>query len=72
MRAAVFRGPDEPVDVTEVADPHPGPGDALVRVVGCGMCHTDLHYLDHGVKTFKPPPLILGHEAAGIVEALRD
>jgi 6-hydroxycyclohex-1-ene-1-carbonyl-CoA dehydrogenase len=36
------------------------------------MCHTDLHYIDHGVKTFKPPPLILGHEAAGIVEELGD
>jgi 6-hydroxycyclohex-1-ene-1-carbonyl-CoA dehydrogenase len=42
----------------------------LVRVAGCGLCHTDLHYLDHGVKTFKTPPLILGHEAAGIVAEL--
>ena len=43
-----------------------------MRVVGCGMCHTDLHYLDHGVKTFKEPPIILGHEAAGTVEKLGD
>jgi Zn-dependent alcohol dehydrogenase len=42
----------------------------LVRVAGCGLCHTDLHYIDHGVKTFKPPPLILGHEAAGVVAEL--
>lgn len=52
--------------------PSPGPGEVLVRVVGCGMCHTDLHYLDHGVKTFKEPPIILGHEAAGTVEKLGD
>jgi 6-hydroxycyclohex-1-ene-1-carbonyl-CoA dehydrogenase len=41
-------------------------------VAGCGLCHTDLHYVDHGVKTFKPPPIILGHEAAGTIEALSD
>lgn len=70
MRAAVFHGPDQPLEVTEVATPAPEPGDALVKVAGCGMCHTDLHYLDHGVKTFKTPPVILGHEAAGTVEAL--
>jgi 6-hydroxycyclohex-1-ene-1-carbonyl-CoA dehydrogenase len=39
-------------------------------VAACGVCHTDLHYLDHGVKTFRDPPLILGHEASGVVEAL--
>ena len=50
--------------------PEPRVGEALVRVVACGVCHTDLHYLDHGVATAKPPPLILGHEVAGIVERL--
>jgi 6-hydroxycyclohex-1-ene-1-carbonyl-CoA dehydrogenase len=70
MKAALFHGPGRPLDVTEVPTPEPGPGEALVRVAGCGLCHTDLHYLDHGVKTFKPPPLILGHEAAGTVAAL--
>ena len=70
MRAAVFRGSGQPLDVTDVPTPTPGPGDALLRVAGCGMCHTDLHYLDHGVKTFKEPPLILGHEIAGVVSAL--
>jgi threonine dehydrogenase-like Zn-dependent dehydrogenase len=39
----------------------------LIEVAGCGLCHTDLHYLDHGVKTFKAPPLILGHEPAGTI-----
>ena len=73
MKAAVLRGTDRvALEVMEVPTPSPGPGEALVRVVGCGMCHTDLHYLDHGVKTFKEPPIILGHEAAGTVEKLGD
>jgi 6-hydroxycyclohex-1-ene-1-carbonyl-CoA dehydrogenase len=70
MKAAVFHGAGRPLDVTDVPTPKPGPGEALIRVVGCGLCHTDLHYLDHGVKTFKTPPLILGHEAAGTVAEL--
>ena len=70
MRAAVFHGAGRPLEVTEVPTPKPGPGDALIKVAGCGLCHTDLHYLDHGVKTFKTPPLILGHEAAGTVAEL--
>jgi 6-hydroxycyclohex-1-ene-1-carbonyl-CoA dehydrogenase len=70
MRAAVFYGPGQPLRVEEVPRPAPGPGEVLVQVAGCGVCHTDLHYLDHGVKTFAPPPLILGHEAAGVVAAL--
>jgi 6-hydroxycyclohex-1-ene-1-carbonyl-CoA dehydrogenase len=55
------------LSIEDVPTPSPGPGEALVRVAGCGMCHTDLHYLDHGVPTFKPPPIILGHEASGTV-----
>jgi 6-hydroxycyclohex-1-ene-1-carbonyl-CoA dehydrogenase len=66
----VFHGAGHPLDVGEVPTPEPGPGEALIRVAGCGLCHTDLHYLDHGVKTFKTPPLILGHEAAGTVADL--
>ena len=72
MKAAVLRGANQALEVMEVPTPSPGPGEVLVRVVGCGMCHTDLHYLDHGVKTFKEPPIILGHEAAGTVEKLGD
>ena len=70
MRAAVFHGAERGLSIEEVPTPSPGPGEALVRVAGCGMCHTDLHYLDHGVPTFKPPPIILGHEAAGTVAAM--
>ena len=67
MRAAVFHGQGKGLSIEEVPTPKPGPGEVLVRVAGCGMCHTDLHYLDHGVATFKPPPIILGHEPAGTV-----
>lgn len=70
MRAAVFYGPGRSLEVGDVPTPSPGPGEALIKVVGCGLCHTDLHYLDHGVKTFKTPPVILGHEAAGTVQEL--
>ncbi len=72
MKAAVYHGPGRALDVTEVPSPEPGPGEALIRVAACGLCHTDLHYLDHGVKPFKAPPLILGHEAAGTVAGLGD
>jgi 6-hydroxycyclohex-1-ene-1-carbonyl-CoA dehydrogenase len=42
----------------------------LIAVAGCGVCHTDLHYLDHGTPTFKVPPIILGHEVAGTVAGI--
>lgn len=67
MKAAVFSAPHQPMDVQEVPDPAPEPGGLLVRVAACGVCHTDLHYLDHGTPTFKKPPLILGHEISGTV-----
>lgn len=70
MRAAVFHGPGRPLEIEHVPRPLPGPGEVLVQVAACGVCHTDLHYLDHGVKTFMAPPLILGHEATGHVVAL--
>lgn len=72
MKAAVFSGPNQPLEIMDVTTPIPAPGEILVRVAGCGLCHTDLHYLDHGVKTVKDPPMILGHEAAGTVAALGD
>ena len=70
MKAAVFHEAHRPLVLEEVARPVPGDGEVLVRVAACGVCHTDLHYVDHGVKTFMTPPLILGHEAAGIVAEL--
>jgi alcohol dehydrogenase, propanol-preferring len=70
MRAAVFLGSGHPFEIREMPRPVPAAGDALVRVAACGFCHTDLHYLDHGVPTAKPPPLVLGHEISGVVEEL--
>ena len=67
MKAAVYHGPGRPLTIEERPAPKPAPGEILVRVAACGVCHTDLHYLDHGVKTFREPPLILGHEPSGTV-----
>jgi 6-hydroxycyclohex-1-ene-1-carbonyl-CoA dehydrogenase len=70
VKAALFHGADQPLTVEDVPVPEPGPGEVRVQVAGCGVCHTDLHYVDHGTPTFKPPPIILGHEIAGTVDAL--
>jgi S-(hydroxymethyl)mycothiol dehydrogenase len=58
----------EPVRVTEILVPDPGPGEARVRVQACGVCHTDLHYKMGGIGD--DFPYLLGHEAAGVVEAV--
>ena len=70
MRAAVFHGAGQALRVEDVPTPEPRPGEARVAVTACGFCHTDLHYIDHGVATAKPPPLILGHEVSGRVDTL--
>jgi alcohol dehydrogenase, propanol-preferring len=70
MRAAIFYEASAPLAVRDWADPVPNHDEILVRVAACGLCHTDLHYIDHGVPTAKQPPLILGHEATGIVAQL--
>src|SRR6185295_1698222 len=67
MRAAVFHGPKQPLRIEEVPTPRAAPGEVVIRVAACGICHTDLHYIDHGTPTFKKPPMILGHEASGTV-----
>jgi len=67
MKAAIFEKPNAPLPIGEWPTPEPKAGEILVKVAACGVCHTDLHYIDHGVPTFKKPPLILGHEASGIV-----
>jgi S-(hydroxymethyl)mycothiol dehydrogenase len=54
--------------VETVLVPDPGPGEALVRVQACGVCHTDLHYREGGIND--DFPFLLGHEAAGVVEAV--
>lgn len=67
MRAAVFTRPNAPLQLETIPRPDPAPGELLVRVGACGLCHSDLHYMDHGVPTFKTPPLVLGHEISGMV-----
>ena len=67
MKAAVFYGPNQPLKVEEVPMPVIGAGEILVKVAACGLCHTDIGYIDHGTPTFKKPPLILGHEISGTV-----
>lgn len=66
LKAAVFYGADKPLRLEDVPVPDISPEEALIEIAACGVCHTDLHYLE-GVPTFKKPPLILGHEASGTV-----
>jgi S-(hydroxymethyl)mycothiol dehydrogenase len=68
VRAVVARAVKEPVSVEVISVPDPGPGEALVAVQACGVCHTDLHYREGGIND--EFPFLLGHEAAGIVEAV--
>ncbi len=70
VHGVVARGKGQAVEVTEVLVPEPGPGEALVRVQACGVCHTDLHYKQGGIGD--DFPYLLGHEAAGVVEAVGD
>ncbi len=62
-------GQDKPLELVKKDIPEPGPGEVLVEVAGCGVCHTDLSFWHFGVKTRKEPPLTLGHEISGTVVA---
>src|SRR5437016_3129001 len=68
MKAAVFHGPNKPLTIENVEIAKPIGREVLVRTVASGVCHSDLHFVD-GYYPF-PTPAILGHEAAGIVEAV--
>src|SRR5262250_3111534 len=68
VRGVIAREKGEPVEVTTVLVPDPGPGEARVRVQACGVCHTDLHYREGGIG--EDFPYLLGHEAAGVIEAV--
>ncbi|GAB3496586.1 S-(hydroxymethyl)mycothiol dehydrogenase [Nocardiopsis coralliicola] len=68
VQGVVARAEGEPVELTTVVVPDPGPGEAVVQVQTCGVCHTDLHYRDGGIEDAFP--FLLGHEAAGTVEAV--
>lgn len=69
MRAARFHGLPEGVRVDEVPYPVAGRGEVVVRVAACGICGSDVHFLE-GMPTPAPTPLVLGHEPAGIVESV--
>ncbi|MCJ7672464.1 MAG: S-(hydroxymethyl)mycothiol dehydrogenase [Acidimicrobiia bacterium] len=68
VNGVIARSKGAPVSVERIVVPDPGPGEALVGVQACGVCHTDLHYREGGIGD--DFPYLLGHEAAGIVEAV--
>ncbi|MGW8376706.1 S-(hydroxymethyl)mycothiol dehydrogenase [Streptomyces sp. ODS28] len=70
VRGVIAPGKDEPVRVETIVIPDPGPGEAVVQVQACGVCHTDLHYKQGGIND--EFPFLLGHEAAGVVESVGD
>jgi S-(hydroxymethyl)mycothiol dehydrogenase len=70
VQGVVARAKGEPVGIETILVPDPGPGEALVQVQACGVCHTDLHYREGGIND--DFPFLLGHEAAGVVEAVGD
>ncbi|HEY8767927.1 MAG TPA: alcohol dehydrogenase catalytic domain-containing protein [Dehalococcoidia bacterium] len=66
MKAALFHGPHQPLTIEEVQIDRPAKREVLVRTAASGVCHSDLHFVE-GLWVF-PPPAVLGHEAAGVVE----
>ena len=66
MKAAVMRANNAPLEIEEINIDDPGPGEVLVKTVASGICHSDLHVIECGLPM--PPPCVLGHEPAGIVE----
>ena len=68
MKAAVLREINRPLEIEEVEIANPGPREVLIRTGATGVCHSDLHFVE-GLYTY-PLPLILGHEAAGTIEAV--
>ncbi|HEX4190598.1 MAG TPA: S-(hydroxymethyl)mycothiol dehydrogenase [Marmoricola sp.] len=68
VKGVIARAKGAPVELVTINVPDPGPGEAVVKVQACGVCHTDLHYREGGIND--EFPFLLGHEAAGIVEAV--
>ena len=68
VRGVVARSKGAPVSIETIVVPDPGPGEAVVKVQACGVCHTDLHYREGGIND--DFPFLLGHEAAGVVESV--
>ncbi|MEU1346777.1 S-(hydroxymethyl)mycothiol dehydrogenase [Streptomyces sp. NPDC005795] len=70
VRGVIARSKGAPVAIETIVIPDPGPGEAVVRIQACGVCHTDLHYRGGGIGD--EFPYLLGHEAAGVVESVGD
>jgi S-(hydroxymethyl)mycothiol dehydrogenase len=70
VKGVVARSKGAPVTIETIIVPDPGPGEAVVDVQACGVCHTDLHYREGGIND--DFPFLLGHEAAGVVESVGD
>ncbi len=68
VQGVVAMAKGEPVSLVTIVVPDPGPGEVVVRVQACGVCHTDLHYREGGIND--EFPFLLGHEAAGVVETV--
>ena len=68
VKGVIARGKKQHVELVDVVVPDPGPGEAVVDVQACGVCHTDLHYREGGISD--DYPFLLGHEAAGVVSAV--
>ncbi|MET0493872.1 MAG: S-(hydroxymethyl)mycothiol dehydrogenase [Actinoplanes sp.] len=68
VNGVISRAKGAPVEVATIIVPDPGPGEAVVKIQACGVCHTDLHYREGGIND--DYPFLLGHEAAGIVESV--
>ncbi|GAA4401553.1 S-(hydroxymethyl)mycothiol dehydrogenase [Ornithinibacter aureus] len=68
VKGVIARAKGAEVELVDIVVPDPGPGEAVVKVESCGVCHTDLHYREGGIND--DYPFLLGHEAAGTVEAV--
>ncbi|MEI2817237.1 MAG: S-(hydroxymethyl)mycothiol dehydrogenase [Microthrixaceae bacterium] len=68
VQGVIARAKGEPVSVETIVVPDPGPGEVVVAIQACGVCHTDLHYREGGIGD--DFPYLLGHEAAGLVESI--
>lgn len=68
MKAAVLHAPNQPLTIEDVTIDKPGPREVLIRTAVAGLCHSDLHFIEG--KYPWPVPAVLGHESAGVVEAV--
>lgn len=70
IKAAVLYEHNTPLVIEEIDLAPPGPGEVLVKIAAVGLCHSDLHVIKNSLNSYHPLPVVLGHEAAGIVEAV--